>query len=99
MPSLRHTERNAPRGHPVHDSIFGDDAYLSSKNAPAQDGDDAFLLDDEASAQDVDDTPHFADRNEVNLGGTAVQPESNQPMRNLGDTDQGDRQPDSSRRR
>lgn len=31
--------------------------------------------------------------------GTAVQPERNQPMRNVGDTDQGDRQPTGGPRR
>ena len=50
-------------------------------------------------AEGVDDTPPGAGRREVNIVGTAVQPEGNQPMRNVGDTDQGDRQPDGGRRR
>jgi hypothetical protein len=55
-----------------------------------------FGQDEEA---EVDDTPPGAGRREVNIIGTAVQPEKNQPMRNVGDTDQGDRQPDGGRRR
>jgi hypothetical protein len=55
-----------------------------------------FGTDEEA---DVDDTPPGAGRREVNPIGTAVQPEGNRPMRHLGDTDQGDRQPDGGRRR
>jgi hypothetical protein len=47
----------------------------------------------------VNDTPPGAIGDNVNIIGTAVQPEQNQPMRNLGDSDQGDRQPDGSRRR
>jgi hypothetical protein len=50
-------------------------------------------------AAGVDDTPPGAGRREVNIIGTAVEPEGNQPMRNVGDTDQGDRQPDGGRRR
>ena len=46
-----------------------------------------------------DDTPPGAGHRAVNPVGTAVQPEGNQPMRNVGDTDQGDRQPDGGRRR
>ena len=45
------------------------------------------------------DTPRGAIGENVNHVGTAVQPEGNQPMRNLGDTDQGDRQPVGGRRR
>jgi hypothetical protein len=45
------------------------------------------------------DTPRGAIGENVNYVGTAVQPEGNQPMRNLGDTDQGDRQPVGGRRR
>jgi hypothetical protein len=55
-----------------------------------------FGEDDEAM---VDDTPPGAGRREVNQIGTAVQPEEFQPMRGVGDTDQGDRQPDGGRRR
>ncbi|MDP3736606.1 MAG: hypothetical protein Q8R02_04405 [Hyphomonadaceae bacterium] len=47
----------------------------------------------------ADDTPAGADPDSVNIIGAAVQPERNQPIRNLGDTDQGDRQPDGRRRR
>jgi hypothetical protein len=46
-----------------------------------------------------DDTPPGAGHREVNPVGTAVQPEGFEPMRNVGDTDQGDRQPDGGRRR
>ena len=55
-----------------------------------------FGEDDEAM---VDDTPPGAGRRAVNQVGTAVQPEEFQPMRGVGDTDQGDRQPDGGRRR
>jgi hypothetical protein len=55
-----------------------------------------FGVDEEA---DFDDTPPGAGRRAVNPIGTAVQPEGNQPLRNLGDTDEGDRQPDGGRRR
>jgi hypothetical protein len=47
----------------------------------------------------MNDTPEGALGERVNILGTAAQPERNQPMRNLGDTDQGDRQPDGDRRR
>lgn len=53
----------------------------------------------EDEESDVDDTPRGAGRRAVNPIGTAVQPEGHQPMRNVGDTDQGDRQPDGGRRR
>ncbi|HEY7800047.1 MAG TPA: hypothetical protein VIA80_14855 [Hyphomonadaceae bacterium] len=46
-----------------------------------------------------DDTPPGAGHREVNPIGTAVQPEGFSPMRGVGDTDQGDRQPDGGRRR
>ena len=55
-----------------------------------------FGEDDEAM---VDDTPPGGGRRAVNQIGTAVQPEEFQPMRGVGDTDQGDRQPDGGRRR
>jgi hypothetical protein len=55
-----------------------------------------FGEDDEAL---VDDTPPGASRRDVNPIGVAVQPERFQPMRGVGDTDQGDRQPDGGRRR
>lgn len=57
---------------------------------------EVFGEDDDAM---VDDTPPGAGRREVNIIGTAVQPEKFQPMRGVGDTDQGDRQPDGGRRR
>lgn len=46
-----------------------------------------------------DDTPPGAIGENVNYVGTAAQPEGNDPMRNLGDSDQGDRQPGGGRRR
>jgi hypothetical protein len=49
--------------------------------------------------ESADDTPPGADHDSVNIIGSAVQPERFQPMRNIGDTDQGDRQPDGGRRR
>ncbi len=57
---------------------------------------EVFGEDDDAM---VDDTPPGAGRRAVNQIGTAVQPEGFAPMRNVGDTDQGDRQPDGGRRR
>lgn len=45
------------------------------------------------------DTPPGAIGENVNYVGIAAQPERNQPMRNVGDSDQGDRQPDGGRRR
>lgn len=47
----------------------------------------------------VNDTPLGAIGERVNIMGSAVQPERNQPMRGVGDTDQGDRQIDGGRRR
>lgn len=44
------------------------------------------------------DTPRGAIGENVNSIGIAVQPERNQPMRHMGDTDQGDRQPLGGRR-
>lgn len=45
------------------------------------------------------DTPPGAIGERVNIIGAAAQPERDQPMRNVGDSDQGDRQPDGGRRR
>ncbi len=45
------------------------------------------------------DTPPGAIGENVNQIGIAVQPEGFQPMRNAGDSDQGDRQPLGGRRR
>lgn len=67
-----------------------------SETAPIH---DSVFGDHNEQDQLADDTPRGADPRSVNIIGTAVQPERNQPMRNLGDTDQGDRQPDGSRRR
>jgi hypothetical protein len=61
--------------------------------------DQVFGFDDEGPAPEVDDTPPGAIRGNVYIPGIAAQPEKNQPMRNVGDTDQGDRQPDGGRRR
>jgi len=47
----------------------------------------------------VNTTPRGAIGERVNIVGAAVQPERNQPMRGVGDSDQGDRQPDGGRRR
>jgi hypothetical protein len=47
----------------------------------------------------VNDTPPGAIGERVNVMGIAAQPERNQPMRGVGDTDQGDRQIDGGRRR
>jgi len=47
----------------------------------------------------VNTTPPGAIGDRVNIVGTAVQPERNEPMRGVGDSDQGDRQPDGGRRR
>lgn len=47
----------------------------------------------------VNDTPPGAIGERVNIIGVAVQPERNQPMRGVCDTDQGDRQPEGDRRR
>ncbi|HOZ26562.1 MAG TPA: hypothetical protein PLH23_05485 [Hyphomonadaceae bacterium] len=44
------------------------------------------------------DTPPGAIGENVNQIGIAVQPEGNLPMRGVGDTDQGDRQPLGGRR-
>lgn len=45
------------------------------------------------------DTPPGAIGENVNIIGTAAQPEGFKPMRTFGKTDQGDRQPDGGRRR
>jgi len=47
----------------------------------------------------ADDTPPGADHDSVNIIGAPAQPERNQPMRSLGHSDHGDRQPDGGRRR
>lgn len=47
----------------------------------------------------VNDTPPGAIGENVNIIGVAAQPEGYLPMRNVGDTDQGDRQLDGGRRR
>jgi hypothetical protein len=47
----------------------------------------------------VNDTPPGAIGERVNIIGIAAQPERNLPMRGVGDTDQGDRQPEGDRRR
>ena len=60
---------------------------------------DQVFGDDDGPDPEVDDTPKGAIRGNVYMQGVAAQPEKNQPMRNVGDTDQGDRQPDGRRRR
>lgn len=47
----------------------------------------------------MNDTPPGAIGERVNIIGVAAQPEGHQPMRGVGDSDQGDRQPDGGRRR
>ena len=47
----------------------------------------------------VNDTPSGAIGENVNIIGTAVQLDRNQPLRHIGDTDQGDFQPGGGRRR
>lgn len=47
----------------------------------------------------VNDTPPGAIGENVVIVGVAAQPEAYQPMRHVGDTDQGDRQVDGGRRR
>jgi hypothetical protein len=83
MPSLRHREPT-----------------IIPRAHPIHDsifGDDIF--DDDVADIEIDDTPQYASRGLVNSGGVAAAPEAFEPMRQLGDTDQGDRQPDSRRRR
>jgi hypothetical protein len=60
-------------------------------------GDDIF--DDDSEDTEIDDTPEYTSRGLVNSGGVAAAPERFDPMRQVGDTDQGDRQPDGRRRR
>jgi hypothetical protein len=47
----------------------------------------------------VNDTPAGAIGENVNIIGSAVQLDRNQPLRHIGDTDQGDFQPGGGRRR
>ena len=47
----------------------------------------------------VNDTPKGAIGDNVNLGFPAVQLDRNQPLRHIGDSDQGDFQPGGGRRR
>ncbi len=47
----------------------------------------------------VNDTPRGAIGSNVNILGSAVQLDRNQPLRHIGDSDQGDFQPDNLRRR
>jgi hypothetical protein len=47
----------------------------------------------------VNDTPPGAIGDNVNIIGSAVQLDRNQPLRHIGDTDQGDFQPGGGRRR
>jgi hypothetical protein len=47
----------------------------------------------------VNDTPRGAIGANVNIIGSAVQLDRNQPLRHIGDSDQGDFQPDNLRRR
>jgi hypothetical protein len=83
MFGLRHKERVREKPHPIHDSIFGDDD----------------LFGDDSPETEIDDTPPFTSRGLVNAGNIAAAPEGFGPMRQLGDTDQGDRQPLGGRRR
>jgi hypothetical protein len=81
------------------------DIEQHSGGAPMQDnpvhesvfGDDDTLAEDDFLAEDsVHPGP---DPRPGTRPGTAVQPEQNQPMRNVGDTEQGDRQPEGGPRR
>jgi len=83
MPSLRHREDISV----PRDHPIHDSVF----------GDDIF--EDDAADLEIDDTPQYASRGLVNSGGVATAPEGFEPMRQLGDTDQGDRQPDGRRRR
>ena len=47
----------------------------------------------------VNDTPRGAIGANVNIIGSAVQLDRNQPLRHIGDSDQGDFPPDNLRRR
>lgn len=101
----RHHGKGIERAyHPIHDSVFGPDDELKPMNDNALPGEKRELelelaADEDEPRPEIDDTPPYTDRREVNLGGTAAQPKRFQPMRNVGDTDQGDRQPDGGRRR
>ena len=83
MPSLRHREKN-----PIPRAHPIHDSVF---------GDDIF--DDDSPDTEIDDTPQYASRGLANAGGIAAAPEDFDPMRQTGDTDQGDRQPDRRRRR
>lgn len=103
MPSLfRDRRKPGPDYHPIHDSVFGqDDELVMHDELPGErrSGLEALEPDEDEPHPSIDDTPPYADRASVNLGGTAAQPEGFQPMRSVGHTDQGDRQPDGGRRR
>ena len=86
MPTLTDTETTDPRDQDPRDP--------ATSEHPIHDG--VFGHHHDASA---DDTPPGADHDSVNIIGSAIAPERFGPMRNIGDTDQGDRQPDGGRRR
>lgn len=75
------------------------DIEQNAADAPMQDNPvhDSVFGDDELLAED--DIHPGLDPRPATRPGTAVQPDSHQPMRNVGDTDQGDRQPEGGPRR
>jgi hypothetical protein len=80
----RRHEHDFNVNHPIHDAVFGASA---ANEGFGEDPDGMF-----------NDTPRGAIGENVNMLGSASQPEGFKPMRHLGKTDQGERQPLGGRR-
>jgi hypothetical protein len=85
VPRLDHRSRKkaGPDYHPIHDMVFGDD--LPGEHRMERDSED--------------ENPPWAKGVEVDLDDNASQPGGFAPMRDVGDTDTTDRQPDGTLRR
>jgi hypothetical protein len=90
----RHGAGQMPSGKTTREEL--DEDLINERSGDPSIHEKVFGRDSEKA---YDDTPPGAGHRQVNPIGTAVQPEGFQPMRNVGDSDQGDRQPDGGRRR
>ena len=100
--SFNRRKKAGPDYHPIHDSIFGADDEIAPLNEDALPGADTGLMlreeEDEPKPM-VDDAPPGVSRANVYMENSPGQPARFQPMRDVGDTDPTDRQPDGTLRR
>lgn len=84
MARTHRSQKAGPDYHPIHDAVFGDDLPGERRRLVGANDDDA---------------PPWASPAETDIEGNASQPGGFAPMRDVGDTDATDRQPDGTLRR